>query len=77
MSKKTTKSADGDPGPQMMRPRYVDPPAIALQLSISVRHAERLARDGAFGPRLRLGHRTVRVQQAGVDAFLRRAEKSA
>lgn len=58
-----------------MRPKYVDPPAIAEQLSISVRHAERLARDGAFGPRLRFGHRTVRVQQAGVDAFLRRAEQ--
>jgi hypothetical protein len=67
----------GDDPPEEPRAKYVDPTAVAAQLSISVRHAERLARDGAFGPRLVLGHRTVRVQQSGVDAFLRRAERGA
>jgi len=56
------------------RPRWVGPKSIANQLTISERHAERLCQEGVFGPRLVIGHRTVRVQQAGVDAFLAKAE---
>jgi hypothetical protein len=56
-------------------PDLVDPRQVARQLSISVRHAERLAAEGAFGPRYKIGYRTMRVQQSGVDAFLRRAER--
>jgi predicted DNA-binding transcriptional regulator AlpA len=64
---------DDRPG-ENMRTRWVRPADVAEQLSISERQAQRLAADGAFGPRIRIGHHTVRVQQAGVDAFLRRAE---
>jgi hypothetical protein len=53
----------------------VKPSDIAEQLSISQRRAESLCAEGAFGPRIKIGHRTVRVQQAGVDAYLRRLER--
>lgn len=60
---------------QTDRGRYVKPSDIAEQLSISQRRAESLCAEGAFGPRLKIGHRTVRVQQAGVDAYVRRLER--
>lgn len=62
---------------QASRGRYVTASDIAEQLFISQRQAERLMAEGAFGPRLRIGYRTMRVQQAGVDAYVRRLERDA
>lgn len=62
------------PGGVSRAGRMVDAKWIAARLSISVRHAERLMTRGEFGPPFKLGHRTTRVQRAGVDLFLRRAE---
>ena len=55
-------------------PIWIEPKTVARQLSISQRHARRLAAEGAFGPRLQIGYHTVRVQQSGVDLYVRRAE---
>lgn len=72
MGKRTAAGASVD---RDRRPRYVRPGDIAEQLSISLRQAEALVAAGVFGPALRIGHRTVRVQQAGVDAYVRRLER--